>query len=108
MALQVVLVTSRVHGHGDVPNTAYELAHCVVCRHAESELVADVDAMRRELDELWEYHEARLRPGTPAPVVLRSLHEGRRADAHRRRIVRRAWGWTGHAGSRFTSSDTVI
>lgn len=45
---------------------SYELAHCIVCGHAESELVADEEDIRREVEALWAFHERRLRGGTPA------------------------------------------
>ena len=44
---------------------AYELSRCIVCGHAESELVADVEDMRREVEALWAFHEKRLKEGTP-------------------------------------------
>src|SRR4051812_16805046 len=45
---------------------AYEPAHCIVCGHAQSEVVAETDAIQREVELLWEFHERRLKPGTPA------------------------------------------
>ncbi len=44
---------------------SYELAHCVVCGHADAELIADENDIRREVEALWAFHEKRLRPGTP-------------------------------------------
>jgi len=44
---------------------SYELAHCIVCGHAEAEVVADADDMKREVEALWAFHEKRLRPDTP-------------------------------------------
>jgi SAM-dependent methyltransferase len=44
---------------------SYEPSHCVVCGHAESELVADDEAMRREVESLWAFHQKRLKEGTP-------------------------------------------
>jgi SAM-dependent methyltransferase len=44
---------------------SYELARCVVCGHADAEVVADEDDMRREVEALWAFHEKRLRAGTP-------------------------------------------
>lgn len=52
-----------------VSNPSYELAQCVVCGHANATVVADTDDIRAEVELLWEYHEARLRPGIP-PVHL--------------------------------------
>jgi SAM-dependent methyltransferase len=45
---------------------SYEPAHCIVCGHAESEVVADADAMRAEVESLWAFHERRLKPSIPA------------------------------------------
>jgi SAM-dependent methyltransferase len=44
---------------------SYEPTHCIVCGHAESELVADSDDIRVEIETHWAFHEKRLRPGTP-------------------------------------------
>jgi SAM-dependent methyltransferase len=44
---------------------SYDLARCVVCGSADSELVADADDMRAESELLWEYHMRRLSPKTP-------------------------------------------
>jgi SAM-dependent methyltransferase len=48
-----------------MPSPAYEPAHCIVCGHAESEVVAEAESIRREVELLWEFHEHRLKPGTP-------------------------------------------
>jgi SAM-dependent methyltransferase len=44
---------------------SYEPAHCIVCGHSESELVADAAEMRREVELLWAFHQKRLRTDTP-------------------------------------------
>lgn len=49
---------------------SYEPAHCIVCGHSASELVADEDDIKREVEALWAFHEKRLRAGTP-PTRLR-------------------------------------
>jgi SAM-dependent methyltransferase len=49
-----------------VPSPAYEPAHCIVCGHANSAVVAEHDDIRREVEDLWEYHERRLCAGTPS------------------------------------------
>ena len=49
---------------------SYELAHCVVCGHTESVLIADTDDIRREVETLWAYHQRRLRPETPPPRLM--------------------------------------
>lgn len=48
-----------------MPSPSYELAHCVVCGHSDARVVASSDDVRAEVEWLWEYHEKRLRPGTP-------------------------------------------
>lgn len=45
--------------------TSYELATCPVCPDAGSEELADRESLRGELEELWAFHQRRLRPGTP-------------------------------------------
>lgn len=49
---------------------SYEPAHCAVCGHADSEIIADQDDIRAELEALWGFHQARLRPGTPPERLL--------------------------------------
>ena len=44
---------------------SYEPAHCIVCGHAESDVVAEQDDIRREVEVLWAFHEKRLRADTP-------------------------------------------
>jgi SAM-dependent methyltransferase len=44
---------------------AYEPAHCIICGHQDSELVADDEAISREVEALWEFHGRRLKAGTP-------------------------------------------
>jgi SAM-dependent methyltransferase len=48
-----------------VSTPTYEPAHCAVCGHADAEIIAERDDIRTEVEALWEYHEKRLRPGTP-------------------------------------------
>lgn len=48
-----------------VSRPAYEFAHCIVCGHADAEVVADRDDLRAEVEALWGFHEKRLRAGTP-------------------------------------------
>src|SRR5881394_2280046 len=43
----------------------YEPAHCVVCGHAQSHVVADGESLRAELDALWSFHGDRLRAAVP-------------------------------------------
>jgi SAM-dependent methyltransferase len=44
---------------------SYEPSHCIVCGHAESELIADDEEIRREVESLWSFHQKRLKEGTP-------------------------------------------
>jgi SAM-dependent methyltransferase len=44
---------------------SYEPSHCFICGHAEAELVADDEEIKREVEELWLFHDRRLRAGTP-------------------------------------------
>lgn len=43
----------------------YELARCAVCGSADSDEIANADAIRRESELLWEFHSRRLSPHTP-------------------------------------------
>jgi hypothetical protein len=45
--------------------TRYELAPCPACGAAAADEIADVDAVKRELEALWSFHTRRLRPDTP-------------------------------------------
>jgi len=49
---------------------SYELAACPVCGHANATEIANADDIRREVELLWAYHEARLRPGTPTAHLM--------------------------------------
>ena len=49
---------------------AYELSRCPVCDAAESEEVAGPDELRAEVEELWEFHGARLSPRTPPEHLM--------------------------------------
>ena len=51
--------------HSTSTGTPLELAPCPVCGTAESEVVAGGEQIREEMEALWEFHSARLRPGTP-------------------------------------------
>jgi hypothetical protein len=48
-----------------VSKPSYELAHCIVCGHGDATPIADAEAVRREIEMLWEHHQKRLRPATP-------------------------------------------
>ena len=59
-----------VHFCGAMSAPSYELAHCVVCGHADADLVASADDVRAEVEELWAFHDRRLRAGTPPRRLL--------------------------------------
>ena len=52
-----------------VRGQAYELARCAVCGAADAIELADADEVRAEVEALWGFHGARLRPETP-PALL--------------------------------------
>lgn len=58
-----------MHQTGRV-SIAYELSHCIVCGHADADVVATSDDLRDEVEWLWEYHQQRLKPGTPPDHLI--------------------------------------
>ena len=48
-----------------LPSPTYEITPCPVCGSARNDTIADVDAVRAEVEALWEFHGERLRPDTP-------------------------------------------
>jgi hypothetical protein len=44
---------------------SYDLTVCPVCTSSDAEQIASADDARAEMEELWEFHQRRLRPGTP-------------------------------------------
>jgi SAM-dependent methyltransferase len=53
-----------------VPSPSYEPARCVVCGHADADVIAEHDGVLAEVEELWEYHQRRLSPETPASRLM--------------------------------------
>jgi SAM-dependent methyltransferase len=53
--------------------TSYEIAHCVVCGGKDAAVIADADALRSEVEALWEYHARRLRADVPPPRLADRL-----------------------------------
>ena len=49
----------------ETKSPAYELTQCIACGSKESHEIADFEAVRREVELLWEFHGKRLRPTTP-------------------------------------------
>ena len=50
--------------------TSYELARCIVCDGANVTELASAEDIREEVEALWEYHGARLRPETPPEHLM--------------------------------------
>lgn len=44
---------------------SYDLTPCPVCTSSDAEQIVSADDARVEMEELWEFHQRRLRPGTP-------------------------------------------
>lgn len=49
---------------------SYELTECVACGANDSREIANADDVRRELEELWAFHDRRLRPTTPREQLM--------------------------------------
>lgn len=60
-----------MHGntHGKLHGT-YELTQCPVCNSPDSAEIADRDAMRSEVERVWEFHERRLHGAVPPQFLL--------------------------------------
>lgn len=48
----------------------YELARCAVCGGAEASEIASGEDLRAEVESLWAFHSARLRPRTPPDQLM--------------------------------------
>jgi 2-polyprenyl-3-methyl-5-hydroxy-6-metoxy-1,4-benzoquinol methylase len=53
-----------------VARPAYEPTHCVVCGHADAVTITTAEDIRREIELLWDFHVARLRPDTPPARLM--------------------------------------
>lgn len=51
-------------------HTPYELTACPVCGSKQSIEIADHDAIQRERERLWEFHDRRLREGIPPERLM--------------------------------------
>jgi len=51
-------------------SVSYELARCAVCGAATARELASPDDVRAEVEALWAFHSARLRPGTPPSQLM--------------------------------------
>jgi SAM-dependent methyltransferase len=70
IAQRASLIAQRASPNAPRVSISYEPAHCVVCGHADAEVIADQDDLRAEVEALWEFHQARLRPDTPPERLL--------------------------------------
>jgi SAM-dependent methyltransferase len=61
---------SSLHRRPIVPSPSYEPSRCIVCDHTDSEVVAEHDDLRAEVEALWAYHQHRLRPETPPDRLM--------------------------------------
>jgi SAM-dependent methyltransferase len=53
-----------------MPTLVYEIVPCPVCGEESSETIADADEIREEVEALWAFHDARLRPDTPPESLV--------------------------------------
>jgi SAM-dependent methyltransferase len=51
-------------------SVSYELARCAVCGGSDASELASQDDVRTEVESLWAFHSARLRPGTPPSQLM--------------------------------------
>lgn len=49
---------------------AYEPGHCIICGHTDADVIADKDELRAEVEDLWAYHQKRLKPETPPARLM--------------------------------------
>ena len=49
---------------------AYELVDCPICASRASNVLADADAVRDEVERLWAFHDHRLRSGVPTQRLI--------------------------------------
>lgn len=65
--------------------TSYELTRCAVCSSASSRELLSADDARLEIEQLWEYHQKRLRPDVPPDHLVDRVAFSQRAPL---RLVR--------------------
>ena len=51
-------------------SVSYELARCAVCGEVDARELASSDDVRAEVEALWAFHSARLRPDTPSSQLM--------------------------------------
>ena len=65
--------------------TSYELATCAVCSSSDAREITSVDEAKEEIEQLWEYHQKRLRPEIPTDHLVDRVAFSQRAPL---RLVR--------------------
>jgi SAM-dependent methyltransferase len=65
--------------------TTYELSACPVCSSSAAQELVSADDARHEIEQLWEYHQKRLRPDIPASHLMDRVAFSQRAPL---RLVR--------------------
>ena len=65
--------------------TAYELAACIVCSSTDAQELVSADDAKGEIEQLWEYHQKRLRPDIPTSHLMDRVAFSQRAPL---RLVR--------------------
>ena len=64
---------------------SYQLSPCAVCASSSAEELVSLDESKTELEQLWEYHQKRLRPEVPAEHLVDRVAFSQRAPL---RLVR--------------------
>jgi 2-polyprenyl-3-methyl-5-hydroxy-6-metoxy-1,4-benzoquinol methylase len=65
--------------------TSYELAACIVCSSTDAQELVSADDAKGEIEQLWEYHQKRLRPDIPTSHLMDRVAFSQRAPL---RLVR--------------------
>jgi SAM-dependent methyltransferase len=58
---------------------SYELTHCAVCSSADARELLSLDDAKHEIEQLWEYHQKRLRPDIPTSHLMDRVAFSQRA-----------------------------
>jgi SAM-dependent methyltransferase len=58
---------------------SYELTHCAVCSSADARELLSLDDAKHEIEQLWEYHQKRLRPDIPTNHLMDRVAFSQRA-----------------------------
>lgn len=66
-------------------NTSYELTHCAVCSSSDAQKLVSADDAKHEIEQLWEYHQKRLKPHIPTDHLMDRVAFSQRAPL---RLVR--------------------